>query len=245
VEDFAGTGAAGMVRTILDQAQQPEGGGWRWFASGAVLLFAATGMLHQLQTALNRAWGVEPDPQASMVRVFLMKRVMSLALLLVMTLLLLASLMLSWFLGQFGERLEELAPTWFSSHAVSIANELVTLAIFILLFATIFKFMPDATVAWSDVWSGAIVTGLLFMVGKFAISTYFAWSSPGSAYGAAGSLALVLLWVYYSGMILFLGAEFTQVLARQRGHQIAAAHGATPARARGSDKGTKSAGQAE
>lgn len=236
VEDAVGAAGTGMVEVILRQAQEPAGGGWRWLISIGVLVFAATGMLHELQTALNRAWGVEPDPQVSSIRVFLVKRLMSLALLLGITLLLVVSLALSWFLGKFGQRFEEIAPGWFSSNVMWAANELITFTIFTLLFAAIFKFMPDAQIAWSDVWIGAVVTGVLFMAGKFAISLYFAWSAPMTAYGAAGSLALLLLWVYYSGLILFLGAEFTQVVARQRGHRIVPAHGAGPARARGTNK---------
>jgi membrane protein len=96
---------------------------------------------------------------------------------------------------------------------------IASLTLITLLFAALLKYLPDVRLSWSDVWAGAVLTSLLFVAGKFALSTYLAYSDPTSAFGAAGSLALVLLWIYYSAMIFFLGAEFTQVLARSRGKQ--------------------------
>jgi membrane protein len=109
---------------------------------------------------------------------------------------------------------------------VQIVNWVFSLALITLLFAMIFKFLPDAKIAWHDVWIGAFITALLFTIGKFALGLYLGKSSVGSSYGAAGSLIVLLLWVYYSSQILFFGAEFTQVYANRFGERVAPAENA-------------------
>jgi membrane protein len=109
------------------------------------------------------------------------------------------------------------APDWLSSNALWAINLGVSLAIIATLFAAIFKYVPDAQVAWRDIIPGAIVTAILFVLGQFLISLYLSWSDPTSAFGATGSLALILLWIYYSALIVLIGAEFTEVWARRRG----------------------------
>jgi membrane protein len=145
------------------------------------------------------------------------------------------SLVASWLLAEFSTWIDDHAPALLTSRVVWTLNTCVSLMIITLLFAAILKFVPDAEVRWSDVWAGAIFTSLLFVLGKIGLGVYLAWSNPTSAFGAAGSLALILLWIYYSAMILFLGAEFTQVLARRRGRHVAPERGATRAEFRGSD----------
>ncbi len=191
-----------------------------------MLLLGATGALQELQTALNRAWRVEPDPGQGGFRYFLIKRLISLALLLGIAVLLIASLTFSWGLSAFGHWIDAHPNALLTSRVIAWLHTGVSVVIITVLFAALFKFLPDAQVDWSDVWCGAIVTTILFWIGQWALGHYLAWSKPTSAYGAAGSLALVLLWMYYSAMIFFLGAEFTQVLAQKRGKQIAPIRGA-------------------
>ncbi|MGI9175735.1 MAG: YihY/virulence factor BrkB family protein [Rhodothermales bacterium] len=126
----------------------------------------------------------------------------------------------SSFVSVFAGQMSRLLPGDISTAAAWIINAAVSFAVITLLFAAIFKVLPDAKVAWRDVWVGASVTALLFVIGKFLISLYIGQSDPSEAYGAAAALALLLVWVYYSAMIIFLGAEFTQVWARQRGSGI-------------------------
>jgi len=228
VSDALGPTTAHTLQTILQQAQQPGRGLWGSIVGLTVLLAGASGVLLELQTALNRAWGVKPDPHASW-RTFLLKRVFSVAMVLGVAFLLLASLVASWLLAEFSQWIDAHAPAGLSSRVVWALNAGLSLTIITLLFAAILKFVPDAQIAWSDVWAGALATSLLFGLGKFALGIYFAWSNPTSAFGAAGSLALLLLWIYYSAMILFLGAEFTQVLARRRGRYVAPEEGAVTA----------------
>ncbi|HEX5106160.1 MAG TPA: YihY/virulence factor BrkB family protein [Pirellulaceae bacterium] len=228
LEEAMGPAQAQQVLQALAQARQPQQSWWAALAGAAVLVLSATGALQELQTALNRAWGVEPDPRQGRFA-FLWKRLVSLGLLLAMAALLLVSLVASWALADLGVWIDPYLPDWLSSRSIWIANGLLSLALVTILTAGVFKFMPDAEVAWTDVWVGAAVTALLFVAGKIGLSLYFTTAAPASAYGAAGSLALVLLWVYYSAQALLLGAEFTEVWARHRGRIIGPEPGAKPA----------------
>jgi membrane protein len=137
------------------------------------------------------------------------------------------SLVVSWLLSEFGNLLHRYSPDWLSAGAIRTIDVIASLAIIAALFAALLKYLPDARLAWRDVLPGAILTALLFGIGKYALSLYLAYSNVTSAYGAAGSLALVLLWIYYSAMIFFFGAEFTQVLSTRRGSRIEPEPGAT------------------
>ncbi|HZN34681.1 MAG TPA: YihY/virulence factor BrkB family protein [Pirellulaceae bacterium] len=226
VSEAMGPRTAENLQTILDQAHLPGHGLWGSLVGAAVLLVGASGVLLELQTALNRAWGVQPDPKQSGWRAFVLKRVLSLGMLLGVAFLLLTSLVASWLLAEFGQWIDAHAPAGLSSRVIWALNAALSLSIITLLFAAILKFLPDAKIAWSDVWAGALATSVLFVLGKFGLGLYFAWADPTSAFGAAGSLALLLLWIYYSAMILFFGAEFTQVLARQHGKRVVPEAGA-------------------
>jgi membrane protein len=182
------------------------------------LLFGASGVFGQLQTSLNAIWDVEPKPGRGILGL-VRDRILSFGFILVVGFLLLVSLLLTaavavvaqWFGGML-PAMETLA---------QILNFVLSLAVITLLFGMIFKFLPDAKIAWHDVWIGAFITALLFTVGKFALGLYLAKSGVGSSYGAAGSLIVLLLWVYYSSQILFFGAEFTQVYANRFGSHVA------------------------
>ena len=216
-----GPEGARQIQTMIENAGNLGEKGTLGLLMGiAGLLFGATGAFAQLQTALNRAWEIEADPESGIVGM-IVKRVLSLGMVLGIAFLLLVSLVLSAALSALSGWLAQFLPGGVSSVALFVLDAVVSLAIITFLFAAIFKVLPDAKVAWKDVWLGGFVTALLFVAGKFAIGFYLGKSNPGAAFGAAGSLALILIWVYYSALIVFLGAEFTQAWAKNRGGGIA------------------------
>jgi membrane protein len=194
--------------------------------SVAVLLFGASGVFGQLQSSLNTIWGVKPKPGRGVLGM-IKDRLLSFGFTLVVGFLLLVSLLLTAGIALVAEWLGGLMPG--SETLAQILNIVLSLAMITLLFATIFKFLPDAKIAWRDVWIGAFLTALLFTIGKFALGIYLGKSGVASTYGAAGSLIVLLLWVYYSSQILFFGAEFTQVYANRFGSRVAPAENAVPA----------------
>jgi membrane protein len=216
-EETMGREGAEQITTIIKHATNRQYSGIGWVVGTVMLVLGATGALTELQTALNRAWHVEPDPSQGGVWQFLTKRLLSLTMVLGIAALVTASLAISWGLSAFGDWLNAHPSTPLRSEIIGWLHGAVSLAVITVLFATILKYLPDAHIDWSDVWLGAAVTALLFWLGQSVLGLYFTYSKPTSAYGAAGSLALVLLWMYYSAMIFFLGAEFTQVLASARG----------------------------
>ena len=228
-QDALGRDAARQIGTMLQQAGQPGRGIVASVIGVAVLLAGASGVMLELQTALNRAWGVTPDPKQSVIRTFLFKRLLSFGMLLGIVFLLLASLVISWLLTTFGGLIERAIPAGLSSELLEALNLAVSLVVITLVFAALLKYVPDAQIGWRDVWIGAAVTALLFVLGKFGLSLYLSYSNVASTYGAAGSLALILLWIYYSSMILFFGAELTQVVSSHRGHAVLPEPGAIQA----------------
>lgn len=212
-----------QIRTIISQADRPgSGGAFATMASVGGLLFGATGAFAQLQGALNRAWEVKPDPAQGGIRTFVTKRMLSLGMVLGIGFLLAVSLALTSAIAAIGGAVGG----GLGEPLLHVFNFALTFAVLAALFAAMFKVLPDAEVAWRDVLVGGAATALLFVAGKFAIGFYLGRSSPGDAFGAAGALAVVLVWVYYSAMILLFGAEFTQQWAKRRGSGIAPEDGA-------------------
>jgi membrane protein len=223
--EFMGARVAQQIAGLLEQANQRSKG---WQSAVGLLLVAlgATGVLSEVQTALNRAWRVAPDPKQGGVRSFLIKRLLSLLMVAAMAALLLASLVLSWFLAAVGAWAQQSSFAWLSSPLLQTLEHIASLAILTLLFAATFRFLPDVRLDWSDVLLGGLITALLFVLGKSLLSWYLAWSDPTTAFGTAGSLALVLVWIYYSAMIYLFGAQFTHVFARSRGKLVTPEPGA-------------------
>jgi membrane protein len=184
----------------------------------ATLLFGASGVFGQLQTSLNAIWGVQPKPGRGIFGI-IQDRILSFGFILVVGFLLLVSLLLTAAIAFVGHRFGDMVPGM--EALAQILNSIFSLAVITLLFAMIFKFLPDARIAWHDVWIGAFITAALFTVGKFALGLYLGKSGVASSYGAAGSLIVLLLWVYYSSQIVFFGAEFTQVYANRFGSHVA------------------------
>ena len=228
LQSLMGPSAGSSVRTILSHAEQPGGGALPTLLGIGALLFGATGALLQLQSALNRAWEVES--KGGGIRAFFAKRVFSLGILMAIAFFLLVSLAVSAALSALGDRIGGYLPEGMSSTVLFAINLAISLLVIGLLFAVMFKVLPDAKTAWRDVWVGAGVTALLFIAGKFLIGFYLGKSNPGEAYGAAGSLAVLLLWIYYSSIIVLLGAEFTQAWASSKGQGIEPEEGAVRVR---------------
>jgi membrane protein len=190
-----------------------------------MLLFAATGVFGQLQYSLDKAWEVAPDPNRGGIWAFLSKRLLSAGLIVVLGLLLLVSLILTTVIDEVMRRL--LGSMEASEFIGVLVNEVVALVVATLLFAAVFKILPDAKLQWRDVWVGAVFTAVLFVLGKVLIGLYLEHANVGSDWGdAAGSLIGALVWVYYSSLIVLFGAELTQVWVTTYGHGIEPAEGA-------------------
>jgi membrane protein len=217
LQGLVGPQGAEAIQTMLDNAGSTESGVFASIAGVIMLLIGAGGVIGQLHDSLNTIWGVEPKSGGGLWGM-LRDRFVSFAGVLGLGFLLLVSLILSAALTAliqfFGGILPGGTVLW---HGVEF---LVSFGITTLLFALIFKLLPDAQIAWRDVWVGAAMTAVLFTIGKFLIGLYLGQSGVTSSYGAAGSLVLVLVWVYYSALILLFGAEFTQVYANSRGEGI-------------------------
>lgn len=207
-----GAEAAATITDMVQRADRPDTGGIGTTVLGiAGLLFGATGAFLQLQGALNHAWEVKPDPERAGWKHFVFKRLLSLGMILGIAFMLVVSLAISAAITALGTRFSPLPEP-----ALHIVNDVVTFAVVTVLFAAIFVYLPDTNVPWRAAWVGALVTSLLFVIGKLLIGLYLGRSEPGNAYGAASALAVILVWIYYSGMIVLLGAELTQVWSKRR-----------------------------
>ena len=217
IAGLVGEQSANAIKDMIHRANQPSTGIVATVVAVVTLLFGASGLFGQLQDALNTIWGVEPKPGRG-IWGLIKDRFLSFMAVLGTGFLLLVSLVLSAALSAFGK--------WFGGWlpapelVLQGFNLIISFGVITVLFAMMFKLLPDARIAWSNVWVGAAITALLFTLGKFLIGLYLGKSDVGSAYGAAGSLVIVLLWVYYSAQILLFGAEFTQVYANTSGASI-------------------------
>ncbi len=218
ISGAVGADTARDIQEIVANAKTSEGTVLSTILSIATLLFGATGVFYQLQQILNKMWEVEPKPRQKILKL-IRDRVFSFGLILVIGFLLLVSLVLSAAITAVNN--------WFSSYISDGMNVLfkaldiiTSIGVITVLFASIYKFLPDAKIRWRDVWVGALVTALLFVIAKFALGVYFGKSDPGSTYGAAGSIILIMLWVSYAGLILLFGAEFTKVYADRYGAKV-------------------------
>jgi membrane protein len=218
-------GGKAVEEMVQSANAQPTAGIVATIISIVMLLVGASGVFGQLQASLNTIWGVKPKPGRGVLGI-IQDRLLSFGFTLVVGFLLLVSLLLTAGIALVADWVGSLMPG--SETIAQMLNILFSLAMITLLFAMIFKFLPDAKIAWRDVWVGAFITAALFTIGKFALGIYLGKSGVASSYGAAGSLIVLLLWVYYSSQILFFGAEFTQVYANRFGTRVAPADNAVP-----------------
>lgn len=215
IQNIVGKQGAEAIQTMIQNSRKPTTGTIATIISVGVLLFGATNVFAQLQDALNTIWEVTPKPG---VKGLVKTRFISFTLILGVGFLLLVSLVLSTVLSVLGNYFGDLFPNL--QFIWSVVNFTLSFGIITLLFALIYKFLPDVKITWGDVGIGAAITALLFTIGKSVLGLYLANSSVGSTYGAAGSFVVLLLWVNYSAQILLFGAEFTQVYANKYGSQI-------------------------
>jgi membrane protein len=223
---LTGEDGAALVETVIENTESLERSVFSIVLGGGLMLFGATTVFAQLQGALNEIWNVKAAP-ANAILGFIRHRLLSFALILSMGFLLMVSLVTSAVLAAVQTYLGTLEIG--SLTAWQLLNSAVSFAFANLLIALIFKYLPDALIEWRDVWLGAFVTSVLFVVGKYVIGLYLGQASVGSVFGAAGSVVVFMVWVYYAGLIFFFGAEITQAAARHRGERVEPSDHARPA----------------
>lgn len=223
-----GQQGAQAIQEMIRSANKPAQGIFATVLSVVVLLVGASGVFGQMQASLNTIWGVEPKPGRG-IWGLVHDRFLSILMVLGSAFLLLVSLVLSTAISAMGTVLQQLPPSF---HWLAQSLNLgISFLVITLLFAMMFKYLPDVKIAWRDVWLGAVITAGLFTIGKYAIGLYLGHSTMASSYGVAGSFVVLLVWVYYSAQIFFSGAEFTQVYASRKGSGIRPAENAKPTNA--------------
>jgi membrane protein len=213
LEGLVGHSGARAIETMMASARHPQGGVTATIVGVVALLIGASGVFVQLRQSLNYVWKVESRKTQGVWR-YLRSRVLSFGMVLSIGFLLLVSLVVSTVIAAVGTRLEARWPG--SEVLLHLASSSVSLLLITVLFALLLKFLPDAAIGWRDVWLGAFITAFLFTIGKLGIGIYLGKSGVSSAYGAAASLGIVLIWVYYAAQLVLLGAEFTHVFAEWR-----------------------------
>ena len=213
VQGLIGQAGATAVKGMIESARKPAAGAVASTIGVITLLFGASGVFGELRSALNKMWDVKP-PTGAGIWGTIRERFFSFGMVLAVGFLLLVSLLLSAGLAAAGKYLGGMLPV--PEFVLSAINFVVSFAAIALLFALIFKYVPETEIAWRDVWLGAATTAFFFTIGKYVIGLYLGKAAVGSAYGAAGSLVVVIVWVYYSSIIFLFGAEFT--------HELACAH---------------------
>jgi len=214
IRALVGDEGAAVVRTVLRNANDREKDALSVVIGSVLLLLGATTVFMQLQDALNRIWKVDVSSHESAVRVFVKERLLSLAMVLGIGFLLLVSLLVNAALSAVSDSAR--GALGYAPGVVHALDAVLSVVVITLLFALMFKVLPATSVAWRDVWFGAVTTSVLFTLGKSIIGLYLGRASIGSAYGAAGSLVVVTVWVYYASMIVFFGAEVTCLRSRYR-----------------------------
>ena len=217
IAGLVGPDGGAAIQALVSAASQPKTGAWATAIAVITVLVGATSVFVELQNALNLVWGVRRSPGRGL-RNFIKDRLLSFALVVGIGFLMLVSLVLSAGLAALGNFMVGLLPA--RAAIWQWINFVISFGVITLLLAMIFKVLPDVAIAWRDVWMGAIITALLFNLGKLLVGRYLGGSGVTSAYGAAGSLVIVLLWVYYSAQILFFGAKFTQIYCNRFGSQL-------------------------
>jgi membrane protein len=215
-----GPDTADQVKDMIAVAgESKKNSVWATILGAVTILIGATGVFAQFQKSLNVIWEVKTDEKKSGIWNVIKVRLFSFGLIVSIAFILIVSLVVSSILAALGDSVRGSSsdPLPFVLQTI---NFIVSLAVLSFLFALMFKFFPDAKIKWRNVWLGSVVTAILFELGKFALSLYFGKADPGSGYGAAGSIVLILLWVSYASMIVFYGAEFTHAYAEAREGEV-------------------------
>lgn len=217
IRGLVGQESAKVIQDIIASANKPATGIVSAVVGTVILMLGASGVFGALQDGLNTVWEVKPKPGRGLIGI-LKDRFLSLTMVLGVGFLLLISLALSAALAALGKYVAGILPL--PPLVLEIMNFFISFGVITLLFALMFKVLPDVEIAWNDVWIGAGITALMFTIGKVLIGLYLGRSAVGTAYGAAGSLVVILIWIYYSAQILFFGAELTQVYTNRFGSRI-------------------------
>jgi membrane protein len=218
LSDFVGSNTASQLQTMIHNASLSGKSKFAAIIGIVTLVVGATTVFAQIQDTINFIWGIKPKPKKGWLN-FLKNRFLSFSVIIGLAFLLLVSLTISAIVDGFSASLQARFP-YVTVVVLYIVNTVLTLVLTTLIFGAIFKVLPDARIRWKDVLAGAVTTAILFMLAKFGISYYISKSNVGSTYGAAGSLVVLLLWVYFSAMILYFGAEFTKAYAVKFGTTI-------------------------
>lgn len=217
-QGIMGKDVAKSIESIITSAVIDKKNFWMKFLGIMTMIFGATTLFFQMQTALNQLWDIESAPKRAWQK-FILDRANSLGMILVITFLLLISMVLSSVLGMLNHTITHYLG--FETYLLmQLSNFILGFVVISLLFAFMFKFLPDVEISWKSVWIGAILTALLFNIGKTLLGMYFNFSKPTSIFGAAGTIILLMMWINYSCQIIFLGAEFTKIYAYRKGHTI-------------------------
>ena len=218
IKGFIGADAARQVQEMIKNASLSGKSTMATVIGVVTLLIGATTIFGEIQDSINSIWGLKPRPKVGLMKT-LQVRLLSFGLIASLGFILLVSLAATAVVEGLGDRLKAMFPD-VAVVIFYIINLVLTIGVTTFLFGVIFKVLPDAKIKWKDIWPGAVATSLLFLVGKFAISLYISKSNLGSSYGAAGSLAVIFVWIYYSAIILYFGAEFTKALAFNKGAKV-------------------------
>lgn len=213
-----GKEAATSIEQIIIETRNSEKNTLSTIIGVGTLLFGATGVFYQLKVSLNEIWRIKANPKAKVWKI-ITDRALSFAFILVIGFLLLVSFIITAGISALNNFIREALPD-ILVYAAYVLDIVLSIGIISILFALMFKYLPDAKIKWKTVWIGALLTAILFVIGKLILGIYFGQVDPGSTYGAAGTIVLVLLWVSYSSLILFFGAEFTYVYANRYGTGI-------------------------
>lgn len=218
INELVGNSAALQIQEIIRNISSARETKFATIVGIITLAFGATGVFTEIQDSINLIWGVKAKPKRGFLKL-IFNRVLSFSMVVGMGFLLIVSLVVNALMTSFGKALANYFPE-LTVYVLYGINFLFTFLVITTLFGVIFKVLPDAVIRWRDVGVGALATAVLFLLGKMAISFYLGSSDLGTTYGAAGSLIIILLWVYYSSVILYIGAEFTHVYAARYGRKI-------------------------
>ncbi|MBU2997732.1 YihY/virulence factor BrkB family protein [Cellulophaga baltica] len=218
ISSALGSDAATSIETIIAETQNKEENLISTVIGIGTLLFGATGVFYQLKISLNEIWKIKQDPNASFWKL-VTDRARSFAFILVIGFLLLVSFIITAGISALNNYIHRFFPD-ILVYIAYILDFALSVGIITVLFALMYKYLPDAKIRWKTVWTGAFITAILFVIGKSLLGYYFGEANPGSTYGAAGTIVLILLWVSYSCLILFFGAEFTYMYAKRYGFAI-------------------------
>jgi membrane protein len=218
IKGLVGSDAAVQIQDMIKNATLSPDAGWATILGGVTLVIGATGVFAEIQDSINLIWRLKAKPKKGLLKM-LLNRLLSFSLVVSMGFILLVSLVVNGLMELLNKRLAILFPE-LAVVTIYVLNMAITVIVITSLFAIIFKVLPDARIRWKDVLVGSITTALLFMLGKFGIGYYLGASHINSSYGAAGSIVIILLWVYYSAAILYFGAVFTRVYIQYRGSTI-------------------------